>query len=103
MHALYIRVMVSLQGIVITTLIITQCVTPFLVATSMSGIRHTNIMVLDSISYTRAAVATIGIKRVTYGCLSHTIQVNTCTYILVGKSRTFGSFMAFNTVFVNLE
>ena len=101
MHALYIRVMVSLQGIVITTLIITQCVTPFFVATSMSGIRHTNILVLDSISYTRAAVATIGIKRVTYGCLSHTIQVSTC--ILVVKSHTFGSFMVFNTVFVNLE
>ena len=101
MHALYIRVMVSLQGMVITTLIITQCVTPFLVATSMSGIRRTNIMVLDSISYTRAAVATIGIKRVTYGCLSYTIQVSTC--ILMGKSRTLGSFMAFNTVLVTLE
>ena len=101
MHALYIRVTVSLQGIVITTLIITQCVTPFLVATSMSGIQRTNIVVLDSVSYTRAVVATIGIKMVTYGCLSHTIQVSTC--ILVGKSRIFGNFLAFKTVFVNLE
>ena len=51
--------------------------TPFFVATSMSGIRRTNFMVPDGVGFTRAAVATIGIKRFTYGCLSHTIQVRT--------------------------
>ena len=54
-----------------------QCVTPFYVATSMSGIRRSSFMTPDGVSYTREAVATIGIKRVTYGCLSHTIQVRT--------------------------
>ena len=34
-------------------------------------------MAPDGVGYTREAVATIGIKRVTYGCLSHTIQVRT--------------------------
>ena len=32
-------------------------------------------MIPDGVGYTRAAVATIGIKRVTYGFISHTIQV----------------------------
>ena len=54
-----------------------QCVTPFYVATSMSGIRRSSFMAPDGVGYTREAVATIGIKRVTYGCLSHTIQVRT--------------------------
>ena len=49
--------------------------TPFFVATAMSGIRRTSLMVPDEVGYGRTAVATIGIKRVTYGCLSHTIQV----------------------------
>ena len=42
----------------------------------MSGIRHTNFMVPDPVSYARAAVATIGIKEFTYGCVSHTVQVH---------------------------
>ena len=49
----------------------------FYVAMSMSGIKRTSLMVPDGIGYTWAAVATIGIKRVTYGCFSHTIQVST--------------------------
>ena len=64
-----VRIMVSLL------LLLTQCVTPFYFAMSMSGIRRTSFMVPDGVSYTRAAVATIGIKRVTYGFISHTIQV----------------------------
>ena len=54
-----------------------QCVVPFYVATSMSGIRRSSFMAPDGVSYAREAVATIGIRRVTYGCLSHIIQVRT--------------------------
>ena len=48
-----------------------QCVTPFYVATSMSGICRNSFMATDGAGYTREAVATIDIKRVTYGCISH--------------------------------
>ena len=56
-------------------LLITKCVAPFYVATSMSRIRHTSFFVPDPVSYARAAVATIGIKKFTHGYVSHAIQV----------------------------
>ena len=53
-----------------------QNVKPFLVATAMSGMKKSNMLVANAISYARAAVATIGIQRDTYGCISHAIQVS---------------------------
>ena len=34
-----------------------------------------NFFVVDAVHYARAAVATIGILKFTYGCLSHELQV----------------------------
>ena len=42
----------------------------------MSGMKKSNMLVANAISYARAAVATIGIQRDTYGCISHAIQVS---------------------------
>ena len=53
----------------------TQTVAPLMVATAMSGIRRSNMMVADAVQYGRSAVATIGIQSYTQGCLSHAIQV----------------------------
>ena len=53
----------------------TQTVAPFFVATAMSGIRRSNMMVADAVQFGRSAVATIGIQDFTHGCLSHAIQV----------------------------
>ena len=52
-----------------------QTVIPFFVATTMSRIKHTNALVVDADYYARSAVATIGVQKFTFGCLSHSIQV----------------------------
>ena len=52
-----------------------QCVMPFFVATAMTPFRRSNFWVADAIQFTRSAVATIGIKKFTYGNISHEIQV----------------------------
>ena len=49
---------------------------PYVVATAGTGIERSNFMAPDGVSYARAAVATIGIKKFTHGCLSHTVQVH---------------------------
>ena len=41
----------------------------------MSGIRRTSRLVPDPVTYTRAAVATIGIQHTTYGYFYHALQV----------------------------
>lgn len=62
-----------------------QTVAPFFVATSMSGLRRTNFMIAHPVAFARAAVATIGIQRLTYGCFSHAVQV--CVYMFVCLQR----------------
>ena len=52
-------------------------VVPFFVATAMSGKKHTNSFIMEANYYARSAVATIGVQRYTFGCLSHAIQVLT--------------------------
>ncbi len=52
-----------------------QTVSPFSVATAMSGIRRSNWMVADANQYSRSALATVGIMSFTHGTLSHSIQV----------------------------
>jgi len=54
---------------------LTQDVKPAFVATAMSGIRKTSRFVPNPITYTRAAVATIGIQHTTYGYFYHALQV----------------------------
>lgn len=53
-----------------------QNVMPYLVATSMSRIRRTNLIVPSATAYTRSAMATVGIQDNTFGCLPHAIQVS---------------------------
>ena len=52
--------------------------TPFFVSTPMTGFRHFNFWIPDTIQFTRSAVATIGIRKFTYGNVSHEIQVSAC-------------------------
>ena len=52
-----------------------QCVMPFFVATPMTPFRRSNFWVADAIQFIRSAVATIGVKKFTYGNVSHEIQV----------------------------
>ncbi|XP_064399136.1 very-long-chain 3-oxoacyl-CoA reductase-B-like [Halichondria panicea] len=54
--------------------IIVQTVSPFFVATAMSGIRRSNLFVADANHYARSALATVGIMSFTHGTLSHSIQ-----------------------------
>ena len=54
---------------------LTQDVKPGFVATAMSGIRKTSRSIPSPITYTRAAVATIGIQHTTYGYFYHALQV----------------------------
>ena len=41
----------------------------------MSGIRRSSRFIPDPVTYTRAAVATIGIQHTTYGYFYHALQV----------------------------
>ena len=50
--------------------------TPFFVSTPMTGFRRSNFWIPNAIQFTRSAVATIGIKKFTYGNVSHEIQVS---------------------------
>eukprot|EP00731_Ephydatia_muelleri_P021413 Em0014g4a len=51
-----------------------QTVMPAFVATSMSKIRKASFFVPDPVSFTRAAVATVGIQNETMGCFAHALQ-----------------------------
>lgn len=53
-----------------------QAVSPGFVTTAMSGFKRPRWWVPDPMTYTRSAVATIGIQKHTYGCLAHEFQVN---------------------------
>ena len=64
----------SIRMVYVLTLL--QNVKPFLVATALTGMKKSNLLFANAISHARAAVATIGIQRDTYGCLSHAIQVS---------------------------
>ena len=50
--------------------------TPFVVATSMSGISRPSYTMPSADTYAKAAVATIGVQDSTYGCFSHAMQVS---------------------------
>ena len=54
-----------------------KTVAPCIVATRLSGFKDSqvNFFIVDAVHYARAAVATIGILKFTYGCLSHELQV----------------------------
>lgn len=52
-----------------------QSVLPFFVATKMSKIRRSSLLVPDPNGYARSALATVGIQGRTFGCISHAIQV----------------------------
>ena len=55
-----------------------QCVVPFIVVTSVVtewGIQQATLWTPDSVRYTRAAVATIGIKSFTRGYYPHALLV----------------------------
>ena len=54
---------------------LSQVVKPHFVATAMSGIQRTSRFIPDPVTYTRAAVATIGIQHTTYGYFYHALQV----------------------------
>ena len=55
--------------------LLSQVVKPHFVATAMSGIRRASRLAPDPVTYTRAAVATIGIQHTTYGYFYHALQV----------------------------
>ena len=57
------------------SLSLSQDVKPWFVATVMSGIQRASRFAPDPITYTRAAVATIGIQHTTYGYFYHALQV----------------------------
>ena len=57
-----------------------QCVKPMVVATSMSKhVEGPKWWAPSGESFARSAVATIGVQRDTYGCLSHAFQVTMVT------------------------
>ena len=65
-----------------TSVLPSQDVKPYLVATAMartaissSGMVENTRFVPDPVTYTRAAVATIGIQHTTYGYFYHALQV----------------------------
>ena len=60
---------------IIWVMFFSQTVSPFFVATAMSGIRRSNLFVADANQYARSALATVGIMSFTHGTLSHSIQV----------------------------
>ena len=55
--------------------------------TSTMGMNQTTFWTPDPVSYTRAAVATIGITKFTRGCLSHALQVIRWLYISISLSH----------------
>lgn len=59
-----------------------------MVATRMSGLKESqvNFFIVNAMHYARAAVATIGILKFTYGCLSHELQVGTWTLFTSNSS-----------------
>ena len=63
----------------LTTKCFFQTVMPAFVATSMSKIRKASFFVPDPVSFTRAAVATVGIQNETMGCFAHALQVSYAT------------------------
>ena len=54
--------------------------TPYVLATSMSGIRRSGFFVPTGEKMARAAVATIGIQKTTFGCFAHALQVSNTLY-----------------------
>ena len=65
-----------------------QDVRPFIVATAMirAALKITSSrLILDPITYTRAAVATIGIQHTTYGYFYHALQVRISVAMVVSK------------------
>ena len=63
-----------------------QAVKPHFVATAMSGIQRASRFALDPVTYTRAAVATIGIQHTTYGYFYHAIQVGISVAMVINFS-----------------
>ena len=54
----------------------------------MTRIRRTSFVIPDPVSYAQAAVATIGIKKFTHGCVSHAIQVHHSLSLSLSLSHT---------------
>jgi len=61
-----------------------QDVKPAFVATAMTGFQRTSRFIPSPTTYTRAAVATIGIQHTTYGYYYHALQVG-CVLLLVSS------------------
>ena len=64
-----------------------QCVKPMVVSTSMNKkhVKEPKWWAPSGVSYARSAVATIGLQRDTYGCLSHAFQVTMATKYKLNK------------------
>lgn len=65
---------------IVATHILLQCVAPFSLATKMAAStargQCTKFWMVDPVSFAKAAMATIGIKRFTHGCFAHAIEVS---------------------------
>ena len=55
----------------------------------MSGIRRTSRFIPDPVTYTRAAVATIGIQHATYGYFYHALQVRISVAMVTDPQTVF--------------
>ncbi len=52
-----------------------QNMAPFIVCTAMSGICRPTFPVPSAEAYVKAAIASVGIQKSTFGCFSHALQV----------------------------
>jgi len=52
-----------------------KTVVPFFVSTAMSAHARASFFIRTPISFTKAALATVGIQNTTFGCFPHAIQV----------------------------
>ena len=52
-----------------------QCVLPGFVATAMTGIKRTSLMVASPMSFANSALNSVGHFKLTAGCIPHVMQV----------------------------